>query len=555
MGAAQISAKAGDSSAAESAYDRPFRVSEIWRHVPRAVWLVVLLHVLVTLCQTAVFPNFRAPDEVKHFDMIVSVQRGTAWPWPDPGTLPVNRGSWAGGFVPTGHVGQRLALADRPIPSRSHRRSFLARGGDTRTHSSNQMTQHAPLYYLGGAAVLASMGDWEDDPLDRVFLLLRWSNVLLLAPLPLLLYASARRLRLPEPVPLAASLFPLLVPELSRSGGSINNDNLLILAAAVLTLLLTRVLTGDTSRRTAVWVGAVTTVALLTKGLALVLPAWVVATYAVTLYRTRRLSTLGSLGWAAVITSLGLAWWVRNQVLFGAVLPNGLRTEPPDLQVRSSWENWAAAYVVHFIERMGTTFFVQDYGAMTQDHTAARLQDTTLWLARVAVVVVLAGVAVTLVRRVIPRLGALTLLLPTVLLAALVAKGSWSAFAVHGKYTAMQGRYLFAGAFALALVAVAPLPRTPQRFHRFLPLLLLALGLVMHLGTTAQSLSKYWAPRGTSLRTWTGLRESVEAVFRWYALPPAVLMSILVATTLVALVTAIALLHRSELSRGYPLAP
>jgi hypothetical protein len=511
--------------------------------VPLVVWLAVLLHVLLTLCQTAVFPNFRSPDEFKHFDMIVAVDRGTAWPWPDPGTLRVTNGSLAGGFVPGDTLTKRQALADRSIPPRSQRPTYLDSGGDTPRNSFNQMTQHPPLYYLGGAAVLALMGDWEDDPLDQAFLLLRWSNVLLLAPLPLLLFASARRLRLPDPVPVAASLFPVLVPELSRSGGSINNDNLLILAAAVLTLLLTHVLTGDTSRRTAVWVGAVTTVALLTKGLALILPVWIAVAYAVALYRTRARSVVGSAAIAAAVTGVGLAWWVRNKVLYDAVQPAGLRIVLPPLPVRGSWEDGGARFVAHFVDSMATTFFVQDYSAMTHDRAAARLHDPNLWLARVVVVILVVGVAVTLARRVIPRLDALTLLLPTVLLAALVALGSWDAFETYGIYTAMQGRYLFAGAFALALVALAPLARAPERFRRVVPLLLLALGLVLHLGTTAQSLSKYWAPAHTSIKTWEGLRESVDALVRWYALPPAVLLTMIVATALAAAATVVALLH------------
>jgi hypothetical protein len=555
MGTAGIAAEAGDSAPGEADADGRFRVSDTWRLVPRVVWLVVLLHVLLTLCQTAVFPNFRSPDEFKHFDMIVAVERGTAWPWPDPGTLRVTNGSLAGGFVPGDTLTKRQALADRPIPPRSQRPSYLDSGGDTPRNSYNQMTQHPPLYYLGGAAVLALIGDWENEPLDRVFLLLRWSNVLLLAPLPLLLYASARRLRLPDPVPVAASVFPVLVPELSRSGGSINNDNLLILAAAVLTLLLTYVLTGDTSRRTAVWVGAVTTVALLTKGLALMLPVWIAVTYAVALYRTRARSLVGSAAVAAAVTCVGLAWWVRNKVLYDAVQPAGLRIVLPPLPVRGSWEDGGARFLAHYVESMATTFFVQDYSAMSHDHAAARLHDPALWLARLVVVILVLGVLVTLVRRLIPWLDALTLLLPTVLLAALVALGSWDAFETYGIYTAMQGRYLFAGAFALALVALAPLALAPERLRRAAPLVLLGLGLFMHLATTAQSLSKYWAPKGTSIRTWEGLRESVDGVFRWYAFPPTVLLIMIVATALAAVASAVALLRGGDRSRGYPLAP
>src|SRR5688500_13483856 len=72
-----------------------FQLSSLVRHVPRVVWLVVALHVLVMLCQTAVFPNLRSPDELQHVDLILAVETGTAWPWPDPGTLRVSQGSSA----------------------------------------------------------------------------------------------------------------------------------------------------------------------------------------------------------------------------------------------------------------------------------------------------------------------------------------------------------------------------------------------------------------------------------------------------------------------------
>ena len=547
------SAEMQPDAALEDASDESFHVSEIWRQVPRAVWLVVLLHVLVMLCQTAVFPNIRAPDELRHFDMIVSVEKGKAWPWPDPGTLRLNRGSAAAGFVPGDRIDKRLALADRRLPPRSSRESFDERGGDAPTEdgrklsqSHNNMVQHPPLYYLGEAALLAAMGHWEDDPLDRVMLLLRWSNVFLLAALPLLLFGTARRLGLPQPVPLAASLFPLLVPELTRSGGSVNNDNLLILAGALLALLLTRVLTGDTSRRTALWIGAVTTVALLTKGLALVLPVWVAVTYAVALYRTRRLSVVWSALLAGALTCVGLAWWVKNKVAYGVVQPDGLRTEPRVLPVRFFWEDWGNAYIARYAERMVTTFFVQD-------QAGTRLHDATWWLARVVLLLLVVGILTTLVLGILRRVDALVLMVPTVLLAGLVAKGSWAVFSMIGQYAALQGRYLFAAATALAVVAASAIAGLPERLRRPVPFLLLGLGAVIHLANTAKSLNLFWAPAGTSVRTWDGLRESLATVVEWYALPPVVLFLLATGVTLVFFVTAVELFRSQR--PATPVAP
>jgi hypothetical protein len=314
----------------------------------------------------------------------------------------------------------------------------------------------------------------------------------------------------------------------------------------LLALLLTRVLTGDASRRTALWIGAVTTVALLTKGLALVFPVWVAATYAVALYRTRKLSVVWSALVAGALTCVGLAWWVKNKLAYDLVQPDGLRTEPRDLPVRFFWEDWGHAYVARYTERMVTTFFVQD-------QAGTRLHDTTWWLARVILLLLVVGILATLVLGILRRVDALVLIAPTVLLAGLVAKGSWASFSVLGLYAALQGRYLFSAATALAVVAAAALARLPERLRRPVPFLLLGLGAVMHLANTAKSLNLFWAPAGTSIRTWEGLRESLATLVEWYALPPVVLLILVTGVTLVFLVTAVELLRSSR--PGYPGAP
>lgn len=260
-----------------------------WRAVPNPVWLILILHLLVVLCQSAVFPNFRAPDEREHVDLIVTVAQGHAWPWPDPGTVNVSKGSRAGGFTIQNRVPAPLHLSEHEPPPRGERPSYRAAGGaDLMGPPANQLIQHPPLYYLAGAAVLSLYPDWEDAPFDRVYLILRLWNALLTAAVPLLLWATARRLSLPDPLPVAAALVPLGVPEFTHTAASVNNDNLLVVLAAALTLLLVRVLSGDTSRRTAVAIGVLTTLALLTKGLALMIPLWVGMAYLLAAFRFRR---------------------------------------------------------------------------------------------------------------------------------------------------------------------------------------------------------------------------------------------------------------------------
>src|ERR1044072_5383247 len=89
----------------------------VMRVVPGLVWLILVSHVAVVLWQTALFPNFRSPDERQHADLIVAVAPGAPWPSPDPGTLPVTEGSGAGGFPRSNRIEGPLRLADHPPPA------------------------------------------------------------------------------------------------------------------------------------------------------------------------------------------------------------------------------------------------------------------------------------------------------------------------------------------------------------------------------------------------------------------------------------------------------
>src|SRR5690606_11088642 len=87
---------------------------------------------------------------------------------------------------------------------------------------------------------------------------------------------------------------------------------------------LVAVARGDRSLTTAVSVGIVTGLALLTKAFAFALLPWVACAYALGWWRTR-----GRLPWRPVVAAGGLAvvigawWWVRNLVRTGQVQPSG----------------------------------------------------------------------------------------------------------------------------------------------------------------------------------------------------------------------------------------
>ncbi|MFI2365976.1 phospholipid carrier-dependent glycosyltransferase [Promicromonospora sp. NPDC019610] len=527
------------------------------RTVPGVVWLIVLLHLAVMLAQTAVFPNVRSPDERQHVDLVLQVRQGDAWPWPGPGTAYVTRGVTAGGFVGADSLDGPQHLADRDdVPPRGERPSYRAAGGSATLTAEgadgrqepvfNQLVQHPPLYYLLGAGVVGLVPGWQDAPLDQVWLLLRWWNALLALPLPLLLFATARRLRLPEPLPVAAALAPLVVPELTHLESAVNNDNLLVVLGACATLLVARVLTGDLGRRTALLLGLVSSLALLTKGFALMFPAWVLLAYVVAAWRHRRAGQLRSAATSllvvAVVTVPGIAWWVRNVVVHGMLQPHGTHVTPPDLTPVHGWSDGGVTWLGRFAERMVTLFFVQD-------HAAARAHDASWWAARVALVLVVAGISAALVRRPLPRPDALVLLFPVPALAGIVARGSWEQFAAFGDVgAAQQGRYLYTGLVGLLVVALAGAAVLRAGWRRATPAALLALAVGMHAAYQYDVWCLYWWPADGGPGA---LGRALGAVGHWYPVPAAVLGAVVAAGVGLALAVTVSVV-RTAVAPGPP---
>ncbi|GAB2465327.1 hypothetical protein [Xylanimonas ulmi] len=505
------------------------------RAVPLTLWLIVLLQVAVCLLQTAVFPHGRSPDEAKQVDLVMQVADGTAWPWPDPGALVVGAGVQAGTVLPPDRLQGAAHLADRDFPPRANRPSWAEAGGASAWISevdgeplNNQLVQHPPLYYVLGAAVAHLVPDRHEAPFDQVWMVLRTVNVLLAAPLPLLAWATARRLRLPEPLPLAAAGAVVAIPELTHLLSSVNNDNLLILLGATATWLVACVLTGDRSRRTALALGAVTSLALWTKGFALLMPAWVAAAYAVSWWHGRRTPhaarrSLGAAAWSALAMAPGLAWWARNLVLYGALQPHGTHADQGYLDAGShhTWADGGAAWLRRLTDRMITLFFVQDQASLLR-------HDVSWWAARVGLAALALGLAAVLVRGPLRRLDVLVLLLPAAALTAVVAKGSYEQFTAFGKIgAAQQGRYLFMAVVGLVVVAVAGAGST-RSVRRWTPAVVLALGLALHAAFQADAWAILWMPSGPGSpdAVWSAAAAMVRLhPFGWPLLAPAALVA------------------------------
>jgi 4-amino-4-deoxy-L-arabinose transferase-like glycosyltransferase len=307
--------------------------------VPRTVWLVTALWGSLLIGASLVWPMTYGYDEPQHIDMAY-VYSASPFHFYGPGELLPTKANIGMQSLQPGYPPRR-PFGATPTPPRGERPSFAELGGHQPSQHSqpNQMVQHPPLYYWTAAVVLRLPGvshlAW-----DLQVWLMRLLSVLYLLPVPALCWATARRLLAAEDDPdrgthlaVLAAVVPLTVPNLIRDGSSVTNDSLLILATSVLLYLLSRVLTGDLSRRTATWVAASLAVALLTKGFALVLPPVVLAAYLARAYQLRaRRPADGTSPVRAVATPLGIAaaggvvgglWWLRNLIEFHAVQPDG----------------------------------------------------------------------------------------------------------------------------------------------------------------------------------------------------------------------------------------
>ncbi|MCY1692887.1 hypothetical protein [Curtobacterium sp. SL109] len=110
----------------------------------------------------------------------------------------------------------------------------------------NIQSQNSPVAYWVGALALRASG-WVSLRWDVAVLLLRVINIALLAPLPLLVSATARQL-LGSPVAAAtASVLLFAVPQLAETGGTVSPTAAATLLSAVAVWLGVRLVTGERS--------------------------------------------------------------------------------------------------------------------------------------------------------------------------------------------------------------------------------------------------------------------------------------------------------------------
>jgi small subunit ribosomal protein S36 len=469
--------------------------------IPPFVWWATLALLGLLLLYGLLVPVYQAPDEPEHVDAVLLAVQARAWP------LGVEM---HGGVVASREVAgfAALPLVVDQAPDRADRPSFADLGDGRRSGEINQMTQHPPLYYalLGGA--LGTLGPSPSDtPYDTVVGVLRLWNMVLVLPLPLLAYLASRRVTARREAQVAATLFPLAIPQFVHIGSSVNNDNLLVLLCASLTVLL--LVAVDEPERLAVAVGAgvVAGAALLTKGFALVTPIWIVLAYGLAWKSDRRAAWRGAVALVTALT-IGGWWWVRNVAVHGVLQPYGVPL--PDYR-GEDFVPLLSDWLPHFASRIALRF----WGSI--GWFSVHLPWWLVWVATAVVVVAACVVVVASARRGRPRRHHLTMLaFPVAALLLGVAATSWDRYAARASLGGIHGRYLFGGLVCLAVVVGFGLALLLRR-RLAVPAAVAVLGLTLHAMAVRRMLDHYW-DAGAS----PGVGGQVPSMLAWSPWPPVV---------------------------------
>lgn len=423
--------------------------------------LLTLSLMLVQFAWAFSAPAFRGPDEPMHVNSIFRL--ATSGTWPEPGKAMVaptvdtaakqaglllpqasdygfdNRyllhGSEYSGLVPDVGEAEMVPHEDRiaigPVAPHPPRASVI-----------DQMTQHPPLYYALGAAVVKLCG-LEQAPWDEAVLSLRMLSVFLLIPLTPSLIYTARRLGAARPWALAAGLVPALIPQVYHIGTMVTNDALATGAGALVMAALAKAGTERISWRTITLVGVSLGFALWSKGQILVFGLPLILVFA-----TRpepwsaRLKAIIASGTMSLLIGW---WWIANLVRYRAIQPAGYPAE-----VNPAWDP-AQADIGYFLSTAADSF----NRSLWASFGWLEVTYHPLWL-RTLLTVALLALTIIGAWRCAHRLTAFSLGATICGLVLLIFGQAWVGPYLGAGYVAgVQGRYAFPLLVALAAIVLA----------------------------------------------------------------------------------------------------
>ncbi len=471
-------------------------------------------------------PLLQSPDELYHFDRIMASEHGHLAP--DPGTMNTSQGSAS---VPAAYFPPplpRLALSQlfavTAAPARDSRASYQELGGDDRSSTANvpnYLTQHPPLYYavMGGVAWLIPGSDTM--PVDLLMWVLKLVNILLMLPLPYLMYRSARTLVGTSAIAQASAFLPLMVPGLAHSAASMNNDNLAIVIGAAVVALSLAVARGDQTARTAGWIAALCVAGSLTKSTVLFVLMIVPIAYLIAAIRVRRWParhTMLILLAGAVATA---AWWVRNVLVFGKFQPDGFGSNPIAIaNPRPPGERGELAPFLRAVRDQVPSRFWAGLGLGGPPN----LPKTMIWTLTILVIIAVIATIVTLTGR---RIEFLTVFVVGVAAVAMLVWTSYRHWLHFVAASGLQGRYAYPGVFGILFPLTILGALLLRRLWRWTPVLIAAGGSLVSAWAIYTSADLFWLPPGQALRP--GLFSSaVHRLLAWSAVPGAVGLGALV---------------------------
>ena len=427
------------------------------RRFIRASLALTFLAVLIQGVWAVAMPGFRGPDEPHHVNSIMRLAGGGGWPEPGDAMIDpeIHAAGYEAGLTRTDGApftsGNRTRLLSPGSTSAPYSEVFLTphderipigqSGPITGSVEVDQMTQHPPLYYAGGALVVKAF-DIDDSPWDRALLALRLYSIAITLPLiPSMIY-TARRLGAPRQWALAAGFLPFAIPQVFGITAVVTNDALAIGGGALVIAALAKAGTERISWRTVSLVGGSLGLALWSKGLLLALGLPLILVFLLAKNETWRTRILATLAAGSMALAIGW-WWIANIVRYGVLQPAGYSRPVPD-----GWDGSQAEvsnYLIHAFRTFTRSFF-SSFGWLEVNFP----QTLTLILLALFLGLTLWGV----IRAGQSRTLSLILLTPFAGLIALLYAQGWLNHVATAAVAGVQGRYLYPTIAAFAVIVL-----------------------------------------------------------------------------------------------------